>query len=341
MYRTKAQSIKAMAANTLVEDLQHYFLSKLNPLSGVQPFEPIEWFRDQGQHGGGVRYVASNEQIFNRASVNVSQVHYDDDDSKRLASATALSTIIHPENPYAPSVHMHISWTEMKNAKGYWRMMVDLNPAIEDDSAKSLFTRCLKELAPEQYELASAQGDRYFYIPALERRRGVSHFYLEEYSSGDAQADFNLAKTLGQGVIDTYVDILSQAQQQQPNPVADDYKKQLAYHTLYLFQVLTLDRGTTSGLLVHDQNDVGIMGSLPVQIDKALLASWKEKLAKPQDELLAEILKVLPDDSRCFIDNNIKLALADVVRQHYRAYPKALSMQAQGNVIPATVDNHS
>ena len=341
MYRTKAQSIKALAANTLVEDLQHYFVSKLNPFSGSQSFEQIEWFRDQGRHGGGVRYVASNEQVFNRASVNVSQVHYDDDDSKSLASATALSTIIHPENPFAPSVHMHISWTEMKNSKGYWRMMADLNPAIENDAAKSLFTNRLKNLTPEQYALASAQGDRYFYIPALERHRGVSHYYLEEYNGGDVQADFNLAKALGMGVIDTYVDIFSQAQQQQPNPATEDYKKQLAYHTLYLFQVLTLDRGTTSGLLVHDQNDVGIMGSLPAQVDKTLLASWKDKLVAPQDQLLAEILKVLPDGSCCFIDENIKLALAGVVRQHYREHPKALSMQAQGNVIPATVNNHS
>ena len=340
MYRTKAQSIKALAANTLVEDLQHYFLNQLNSMSGSHPFEPIEWFRDQGRHGGGVRYVASNEQAFNRASVNVSQIHYDDDDSKSLASATALSTIIHPENPFAPSVHMHISWTEMKNGKGYWRMMADLNPAIENDAAKSLFTRCLKDLAPEQYELASAQGDRYFYIPALERHRGVSHFYLEEYSSEDAQADFNLARILGKGVINTYMDIVNQAQQQHPNPTAEDYNKQRAYHTLYLFQVLTLDRGTTSGLLVHDQNDVGIMGSLPAQIDKILLAGWREKLVAPQDQLLAEILKVLPDDLPCVVDEKVKLALASVVRLHYKSNPKALALQAQGNVIPATVDNH-
>ena len=41
----------------------------------------------------------------------------------------------------------------------------------------------------------------------------------------------------------------------------------------YLFQVLTLDRGTTSGLLIHNQNDVGIMGSLSLYINKVLLSS--------------------------------------------------------------------
>lgn len=344
MYRSKAQSINASAANTLVEDLQRYFVSQLNAFASDQQdipsFEAIEWFRDQGFHGGGVRFVANNENIFNRASVNVSQVHYDGDASKTLASATALSTIIHPRNPYAPSVHMHISWTELKQGKGYWRMMADLNPAIESKEATALFANSLQNAAPQQYELASAQGDRYFYIPALERHRGVSHFYLEEYNSDNPQVDFNLAKTLGMTVINIYIVLLRQSVQDHPDPTAEDYKKQLAYHTLYLFQVLTLDRGTTSGLLVHDQNDIGIMGSLPAQIDKMLLSTWIERLASPQDELLAAILEVLPDESRCFIDEKIKLALANAVRQHYRSNPKALSMQAHGNIIPATVDNH-
>lgn len=344
MFRTKAKSIKALAANSLVENLQRYFVSKLDSISSFQSlekkFEAVEWFRDGGLHGGGVRYVASNEQVFNRASVNVSQIHYDDDKTKSLASATALSTIIHPQNPYAPSVHMHISWTEMQNGKGYWRMMADLNPSIENEALKHTFAQALKMAAPKQYDLAAAQGDRYFYIPALGKHRGVSHFYLEEYNSGYMQDDSDLASKIGLSVIDCYIGILKQAIQDHPAPTEESYKKQLTYHTLYLFQVLTLDRGTTSGLLVHDQNDVGIMGSLPLQIDKALLASWKNRQVPPQDDLLQGILDVLPDQVPCLIDDEAKLALAHVVRQHYKTNPKALAMQAQGNVIPSTVDNH-
>ena len=220
MYRSKAQSIKAAAANSLVEDLQHYFVNKLNLIASDQQwdekkFVAVEWFRDKGVHGGGVRYVATNEQLFNRASVNVSQIHYDEAE-KALASATALSTIIHPKNPFAPSVHMHISWTEMKNGKGYWRMMADLNPAIENQSATKIFTDCLTKVSGELFSLAATQGDRYFYIPALERHRGVSHFYLEEYNSGDEQADFDLAKKLGKAVIDCYLSIVELALQKKP-----------------------------------------------------------------------------------------------------------------------------
>ena len=329
---------------SLVENLQYYFVDQLNRMIGgqnKQNFEAVEWLRDEGRHGGGKRLVANNAQFFNRGSVNVSQIHYDDDASKSLASATALSTIIHPQNPYAPSVHIHISWTEMKSGRGYWRMMADLNPAISNDAAKIQFDNALKLVATEQYDLASAQGDQYFYIPALERHRGVSHFYLENYNSSDAQADFDLASSFGKAVIDCYVELFSNAIEVYPEPKEDAFNKQLAYHTLYLFQVLTLDRGTTSGLLVHDQNDVGIMGSLPSRIDKNLLTSWIKKLGSPQDKLLINILNVLPGGLICSVDEKTKKSLAEAVRAHYKLNPEALSMQAQGYVIPKTVGNHS
>ncbi|MFK5947317.1 MAG: coproporphyrinogen III oxidase, partial [Methylococcales bacterium] len=188
--------------------------------------------------------------------------------------------------------------------------------------------------------LAAEQGDRYFNIPALDRHRGVSHFYLEEYSTDNAQADFDLAQNLGVAVIDCYVDIFSKANKAHPDPTEADYQKQRAYHTLYLFQVLTLDRGTPSGLLVHNQNDLGIMGSLPAIIDKTLLASWVEKLITPQSQLLEEILNTLSDRKPCIVDKKIKLALAKAVRQHYKQNPKGLGMQAQGNIVPTTVENH-
>ena len=345
MDRTKARSAKAQEASLLVEELQYHFMQQLSVIGSsagdAQEFEVVEWLRDQGLHGGGVRYVATNERIFNRGSINVSQIHYDDESSKKLASATALSTIIHPENPFAPSVHMHISWTEMKDGRGYWRIMADLNPAIENEIANTLFNEGLKQAAPKQYKVATEQGNQYFYIPALSRHRGVSHFYLEEFSSNDTQADFDLARNVGKTVIDLYLEIFQQALQDHPDPNEESYKKQQAYHTLYLFQVLTLDRGTTSGLLVHDQNDLGIMGSLPANVDKNLLFSWKEKLKFPQNQLLQNIVDVLSDDLPSNIDDETKIALAKVVRQHYKSHPDALSMQAKGSVVPMTVDNHN
>lgn len=325
----------------LVSHLQTLFVKGLekcavesgNPLR----FNLVEWLRDEGRHGGGSRYVSANNTVYNRAAVNVSHIQYDDDPGKKLASATAISTIIHPNNPHAPSVHMHISWTEMKGSEGgYWRVMADLNPAIENPEDSELFQQTLKATAPVQFAEASTQGDKYFFIPALNRHRGVVHFYLEQYRTENSEADITMAKEVGMSVIDCYLKLLGFRVSSAVTEL--NSQQQLAYHTLYLFQVLTLDRGTTSGLLVHDQNDLGIMGSLPSRVDKPLLVSWKGKMNPPQDELLQGLAYAIPDSGE--ITNEVRLQLAQAVRDHYRKHPEALKQQASGNTVPPTVDNH-
>jgi len=344
MERIRAKSPRAEQGYTLGCELQQRFVNKLNAISkkygSDKPYAPTEWFRDEGKHGGGVRFMATDETIFNRASVNTSQVQYDDDDSKQLASASAISTIIHPKNPLAPSVHIHISWTEMKNGNGYWRVMADLNPAIEFSEDKDLFKSKLEQATPEQYAEASPQGDRYFNIPVLERTRGVTHYYLENYSTDDEAADLAMARTAGEAAIDTYIDILTNALEKRTSPTEADYKQQQDYHTLYFFQVLTLDRGTTSGLLIHDQNDIGIMASLPSHINRTLLASWKSKMPAPQEQLLQGMIDCLPDGDICPVEDDTKQALANFLRTHYRAHPSAIDLQASGNTVPPTVKNH-
>lgn len=278
--------------------------------------------------------------VFNRATVNVSQVHYDDLPAKRLASATALSCIVHPAPPHAPSVHMHISWTEMRSGDGYWRMMSDLNPAIADTADRDAFRRALQQAAPERFEHAAQQGDRYFTIDVLGRTRGVAHFYLEGYTTGTFESDAHFARRIGETTIDTYLNLLGRSIDAHPDPSDEDRARQLAYHTVYLFQVLTLDRGTTSGLLVHDQNDVGILGSLPARVDRDLLASWVDKLPSPQDRLLQGIIEALPAARPSPVGEETKRKLAAVIRNHYRAHPDALDLQARGDVVPPTVANH-
>ena len=342
--RIPAKSPEAIVANTLVEELQAYFVGKLNDVShelgNKKEFEAVAWERDEGLHGGGVRYEARDESIFDRASVNVSQVHYDEDETKKLSSATAISTIIHPANPHAPSMHMHISWTQMRDGKGYWRVMGDLNPSLKNDVFQRDFEMALDRAAGEYYEEGAAQGDRYFNIQVLNRTRGVSHFYLENFNTGNFEADRAFAFNMGKAIIDAYIGITLQALQYHTTYTAEEKATQLDYHTLYLFQVLTLDRGTTSGLLVHDQNDVGIMGSIPSHINKPLLYSWLPLMIKPQDNLLLGLLDALPEGQVVLVDEVVKKRLANAVRAHYKKHPEALSMQASGEIVPPTVDNH-
>jgi coproporphyrinogen III oxidase len=297
----------------------------------TRPFTAITWLRDGGRHGGGMRHVAAETSIFNRAAINVSHVHYDDEPERPLRSATALSTIIHPDHPRAPSVHIHVSWTMMARGPGYWRIMADLNPSIADERAKLRFASALRDAAPNEYDRASAQGDRYFYIPALKRHRGVTHFYLEGHATADPEADHALATRVGETAIDTYLAIL--AEPRDP-PSEADRAQQLAYHTLYLYQVLTLDRGTVSGLAVHDQNDLGVMGSLPAFVDRQLLASWAEPTPTILRPLLLAIVDALPKTAPSHVDESTRARLAVLVREHHRRHPEAAEALAAGDVLP-------
>jgi coproporphyrinogen III oxidase len=98
--RTLPASADAARALALAESLQARLVGALESASAAAGapcrLRPVEWLRDGGVHGGGQRFEVEGAGVFDRASVNVSQVHYDDRPEKRLGSATALSAIVHP-----------------------------------------------------------------------------------------------------------------------------------------------------------------------------------------------------------------------------------------------------
>ncbi len=343
---TMAKSEEAQEALALVKKLQKRFVDKLNELSFTlgahKDFQEVIWARDEGKHGGGSRFESQDNKLFNTASVNVSQVHYDDEPSKKLQSASAISTIIHPKNPKVPSIHIHISLTKLRDDSSYWRIMADLNPSLENNGDKEFFIQALKKASKksskECFDEGIKQGDKYFYIPALKKHRGVSHFYLENYNTEEKEKDFEFAQNFGNIIIDAYIDIITNAYKKRTCFSIHDITQQLDYHTLYLFQVLTLDRGTTSGLLIHNQNDLGIMASLPKFVNKKLLLSWAKNLEYPQNILVEKIVEDINSEGE--INNISKIKLAQTVRNHYKEYPESLKMQASGNTVPTTVSNH-
>jgi len=141
-------------------------------------------------------------------------------------------------------------------------------------------------------------------------------------------------------VIDCYLNILSNTLSDSHKASEEQKQQQLDYHTLYFFQVLTLDRGTSSGLLIHNENDLGILASLPSHVNVDLLKTWIKKCEAPQDSLLTSLIAVLPNSSIAAIENQQKESLAECVRQHYNQHPEALALQAASTYTPPTVSNH-
>jgi coproporphyrinogen III oxidase len=335
-----ASSPRSQRALALVEELQANFVQELSKAQVEMVFDKTSWLRDQGQHGGGTRYGCDHPQFFNRSSINVSQVHYDDDPEKKLSSATAISSIIHPHSPHMPSIHVHISWTEIRDGHGYWRMMADLNPSLDCDWS-SEFLESIQQVSGEHHAHGVEQGDHYFFIPALNRHRGVAHFYLENFHRDDFESDLDYARSFGKSVIGTYTQKFESITTSSAVPTTSELKSQLDYHTLYFFQVLTLDKGTTSGLLIHDQNDIGILGSLPSHVNLQLLKIWVGNMPAPQDLLLEALIDVFPERQETgHVDDDIKIKCASVLREHYKKHPEALKLQAAGFTQTQTVNNH-
>jgi coproporphyrinogen III oxidase len=329
---------------SLIEGLQRRFVQNLESMAirhgEGRRFAQVEWLRDEGRHGGGIRLEAPTGDLFNAGSVNFSHVHYDDEPHRPLRSATAISTIIHPRNPHAPSIHVHLSWTDLKTGNGYWRIMADLNPSHPNDAFKGRFLDLLTKFGGSHLQEALAEGERYFFIPALGRHRGVMHFYLEEFRGSSFEDDVRFCDRLIGGVFDLYPHLVSDALTLHPQFDATALGRQLDYHTLYFLQVLTLDRGTTAGLMVHNQNDVGTLGSLPTQVDRSLLESWVGRHNALQAELLRELIAVFPAGPIVQVGPLEKQRLADAVRNFYRRHPEALQQQAAGSKVPRTVANH-
>ena len=98
-------------------------------------------------------------------------------------------------------------------------------------------------------------------------------------------------------------------------------------------EILTIPIGgtvgiPTAGLLVHNENDIGILGSLPLIINKNLLSSWIPIALDPQDLLLDRIGNLMPNVALVEIDSDLKIKIAEVIRKFYLEFPSALNNQA-------------
>lgn len=324
----RSENAEAIRAAEVLEGLQRRYVNALCAFSEAEAVEK-DWMRAGGAQGGGNRWIFVEGGWLATASVNFSQVHYDADSGARLSVATALSAIVHPRHPLLPSAHLHVSLTQLQTGACYWRLMGDLNPAVENEQHRMQFDRMLARVAPDQVAEAIKNGDRYFNIPMLERQRGVSHFYLEQFWRGDAEVDLAFAERFGIEMITTYMGFLMEGRSSLDVPTEAERAAQLAYHTLYLFQVLLLDRGTTAGLLVHDENDLGVLGSLPPRVDKNLLGAWLSRLAEPQDILLQRLMGVMPQQGVVEVDESLKKQFAETIRSFYAEFPAALALQAE------------
>lgn len=115
------------------------------------------------------------------------------------------------------------------------------------------------------YPKLKAWADEYFYIPHRNRARGVGGIFMDDYCTGDWEADFKLTQDIGRAFLPAYVPLVEKRR----NAPWDDADKdtQLVHRGLYAEYNLVYDRGTKFGLATgHDAN--AVLMSLPP------LAKW-------------------------------------------------------------------
>ncbi len=259
------------------------------PLSEAEPgrFEVKETRRlaeDGGDAGGGLMSVMRGGRVFEKVGVNVSTVHGVLGEAAQKAMmarkgmpgmkddprfwASGISLVAHMQNPHVPAVHMNtrMFWTP----HGWWfGGGSDLNPCIAYDEDTAHFHAVQKaHLDPHGaglYPRLKAWADEYFYIPHRRRARGVGGIFMDDYCTGDWQADFALIQDIGRAFLPAYLPLVKRRRVQGWSAAERDI--QLVHRGLYAEYNLVYDRGTKFGLATGHDPDAVLM-SLPP------LAKW-------------------------------------------------------------------
>lgn len=234
---------------------------------------------DGSDAGGGLMSVMRGGRVFEKVGVNVSTVYGTLGERAQQAMAarkgipgmtedprfwaSGISLVAHMQNPHVPAVHM--------NTRMFWTPHAwwfgggsDLNPCIEYDEDTAHFHATQKAHldphGPAHYPRLKEWADEYFYIPHRKRARGVGGIFMDDYCTGDWQADFALTQDIGRAFLPAFLPLVERRRVQ--NFSEADKTTQLVHRGLYAEYNLVYDRGTKFGLETGHDPDAVLM-SLP------------------------------------------------------------------------------
>ena len=291
--------MREQAVYDLLARLQDRIVAALEALDGGR-FGTDRWQRAEG--GGGVTRMLEDGAVYERAGVNVSRVH----GASLPASATAsrpqltgrpyeamgLSLVLHPRNPYCPTVHMN---TRFFSAGDTWWFGggMDLTPYygfVED--ARHFHATCRDALAPfgaDYYPRYKRWCDEYFRLRHRGEPRGVGGIFYDDLADRDFDFSFALARSVAEHFLPAYMPIL---ERRRGAPYGERERDFQAYRRgRYVEFNLVYDRGTLFGLQSGGRTE-SILMSLPPRA--AWRYDWQPEPGSPEEALYKEFL--LPRD---------------------------------------------
>ena len=247
------------------------------------------WQRPEG--GGGTSCIVEEGQVLERGGVNLSRVQGRQlppsasaarpQLAGRAFEAMGVSLVLHPRNPYCPTVHMNVRFFSAGDIWWFGGGM-DLTPyyGFEDD-ARHFHSVC-KQAVGEHYPRFKRWCDEYFFLKHRNEPRGVGGIFFDDFSEAGA---FDLVKSVGDSFLNAYLPIL---ERRKNHPYGERERKFQAYRRgRYVEFNLVYDRGTLFGLQSGGRTE-SILMSLPPRVEWRY--EWKPEPGSPEEELYKKFL---------------------------------------------------
>lgn len=257
--------------------LQEHIVEGLQHADGKN-FLHDSWQRPEG--GGGISCVMEEGNVLERGGVNFSHVMGDKlppsasagrpELAGRSFEAAGVSLVLHPRNPYAPTVHLNVRCFMAKKAgeEAVWWFGggMDLTPyyGFEED-AIHFHRTCRDALTPFSKDLHprfKQWCDEYFYLKHRKEPRGVGGIFFDDFNELGFAQSFALTQSVGDHFLKAYLPIL---QRRRDLPFGERERDFQAYRRgRYVEFNLVFDRGTLFGLQSGGRTESILMSMPPV-----------------------------------------------------------------------------
>ncbi|MGV8139543.1 MAG: oxygen-dependent coproporphyrinogen oxidase [Mangrovibacterium sp.] len=240
-------------------ELQSEICSRLEKADGKSVFVNDNW---RSEIGYGHTMVLQWGDAIEKAAVNFSAVSGPVSDAMRRALKTnegedyfacGISSIIHPENPFAPIIHMNVRYFELSSELSWFGGGIDLTPHYIDPKEAAWFHSELKQICdhygPGYYEKFRQWADDYFFLPHRNETRGVGGVFFDHQNASavtDFERLFGLTRKLAEAYPAIYIYLLNKNRHR---PYTETEKNwQYLRRGRYVEFNLLYDRGTKFGL---------------------------------------------------------------------------------------------
>jgi coproporphyrinogen III oxidase len=295
-YEMNSESVR-----TYLTDLQARIVAHLAELDG-KDFRRDSWQRDAG--GGGISCVIEEGHLLERGGVNFSHVIGErlppsasagrPELAGRGFQAMGVSLVLHPRNPYVPTVHMNVRFfvAEQAGAEPVWWFGggMDLTPYygfLEDAAHFHLTCRAaLAPFGPQWHPRFKQWCDEYFYLKHRGEPRGVGGIFFDDLSEPGFDASFAMMRSVGDAFLDAYVPI---ARRRRTLAYGERERDFQAYRRgRYVEFNLVFDRGTLFGLQSGGRTE-SILMSLPPNVKWRY--DWRPAPGTPEAQLYDTFLE--------------------------------------------------